>query len=526
MELGTFIEQICRYDRQEYFECYGQIEERLHNLEKILGTLEEAQRSMILEQMEHRAGEAPVWVRIHLLSFCMKVSKTPAYTQELLQTVLDADWNEVGEYEKLSDYWQIGTAVFADARLKGERTQEQLAALYRMLFDAFCGALGIKGQNYVPVEERDGNLVFVMTSQVLGQNHAPTKTLLDRCLVLKKYLRKKVVIINTAMQISGKGVGPFYDLCEAGYLPELCSLDHIEFQGEVFEFHQCANDMPNLDTMVQLVEMIRERKPCYLLDIGESDICADICGMFVPEITVGTVFSAVAMSCGEYQLLDGKPGTGDLPVLECLGVDVEKIAAARFTFVFKPQEHHYTRQELGIWEHGFVLMIVGWRLDSEIADDFLAMLDRIAAQRENVQVVFMGRYESWQSIQTGYERLWKHTRYLGKQEDALAVFACGDLYVNPRRAGGGSSVAEALYQGLPAVTLPEGDVPAAAGEAFRVRDYEQMEREILRYMDDAGYYGRQSARARERAKELLDSRKSFGEAIGKLEEKIKDGVSC
>ena len=60
---------------------------------------------------------------------------------------------------------------------------------------------------------------------------------------------------------------------------------------------------------------------------------------------------------------------------------------------------------------------------------------------------------------------------------------------------------------------------------------EQMEREILRYMDDAGYYSRQSARARERAKELLDSRKSFGEAIGKLEEKIKDGsvalsISC
>lgn len=84
-------------------------------------------------------------------------------------------------------------------------------------------------------------------------------------------------------------------------------------------------------------------------------------------------------------------------MLERLGVDAEKIAAARFTFVFKPQEHDYTRQELGIWEHGFVLMIVGWRLDSEIADDFLAMLDRIAAQRENVQVVFMGRYESWKT---------------------------------------------------------------------------------------------------------------------------------
>ena len=54
MELGTFIGQICRYDRQEYFECYGQIEERLHNLEKILGTLEEAQRSMILSRWSTR----------------------------------------------------------------------------------------------------------------------------------------------------------------------------------------------------------------------------------------------------------------------------------------------------------------------------------------------------------------------------------------------------------------------------------------------------------------------------------------
>ncbi len=125
----------------------------------------------------------------------------------------------------------------------------------------------------------------------------------------------------------------------------------------------------------------------------------------------------------------------------------------------------------------------------------------------------MGRYESWQSIQTGYERLWKHTRYLGKQEDALAVFACGDLYVNPRRAGGGSSVAEALYQGLPALTLPEGDVSAAAGEAFRVRDYEQMEREILRYMDDAGYYGRQSARARSGRRNCSTAEKALGKRL-------------
>ena len=231
------------------------------------------------------------------------------------------------------------------------------------------------------------------------------------------------------------------------------------------------------------------------------------------------------MSCGEYELLDGKPGTGDLPVLERLGVDVEKIAAARFTFVFKPQEHDYTRQELGIWEHGFVLMIVGWRLDSEIADDFLAMLDRIAAQRENVQVVFMGRYESWQSIQTGYERLWKHTRYLGKQEDALAVFACGDLYVNPRRAGGGSSVAEACVRDCRRSRCRKEMSrlqPARRFACVIMRRWRGkscatwMMPDITAGSPPAPWSVRRNCSTAE---------KSFGEAIEKLEEKIKDGVS-
>lgn len=56
---------------------------------------------------------------------------------------------------------------------------------------------------------------------------------------------------------------------------------------------------------------------------------------------------------------------------------------------------------------------------------------------------------------------------------------CMDLYVNPKRSGGGSSVAESLYKGLPVVTLPVGDVSAAAGESFRVADYGEMAETIL-----------------------------------------------
>ena len=56
--------------------------------------------------------------------------------------------------------------------------------------------------------------------------------------------------------------------------------------------------------------------------------------------------------------------------------------------------------------------------------------------------------------------------------------------MNPKRNGGGSSVAEAVYKGLPAVTLPVGDVSAAAGESFRVADYGEMAETILKEQAD------------------------------------------
>ena len=83
---------------------------------------------------------------------------------------------------------------------------------------------------------------------------------------------------------------------------------------------------------------------------------------------------------------------------------------------------------------------------------------------------------------------------------------------------GGSSVAEALYKGLPAVTLPVGDVSAAAGESFRVADYGEMAETILHFASDEDYYERMSRLAEERAEQLMDSKNSFCGVIDELEQ--------
>lgn len=67
------------------------------------------------------------------------------------------------------------------------------------------------------------------------------------------------------------------------------------------------------------------------------------------------------------------------------------------------------------------------------------------------------------------------------------------------------------------MTWNEGDVSLGAGEAFCVKDYIHMQREIMRYMRDEEYYSQMSQKARERAEYMLDSRSAFSELIGEFE---------
>lgn len=49
-------------------------------------------------------------------------------------------------------------------------------------------------------------------------------------------------------------------------------------------------------------------------------------------------------------------------------------------------------------------MIVGWRLDEEISDEFLQMLDSVCRKDARIVAAFMGKYQN-------YEESIKNTRY-------------------------------------------------------------------------------------------------------------------
>ena len=517
--IKQFLCTIQKYSLEEYFYKFGEIDKALKKIEDMINDFSKDQKKNILQSMVSNIQEMPPWMRGHILSFCMKVSKEETYAVMLLDYILQAPYDDVGEYNKLSHFWQIGTAQFLDQSLQTYAINIRMARLYRELFNVFKTSLGLKEQNYFSWEERNDNLIFVFSAQVLGMAHAPTKTLLDRCYALKKYLKKEVVIINTAMQIPVKGQAPFYGLINATYADGLSEIKQLEFKGETFEFHQCENKMPDLGIMKTIIEMVKVRKPEFILDIGGSDICADLCGLFVPQITISTVFSKIAFSCGEYQMVDKILSDEDKDELAILGVNIRKVKKTTFTFSFKEQTHHYTREQLGLWKNKFILLVVGWRLDQEVDKFFLEMLEGVLKKNSNISVAFMGKFDSYDEKIKRYTRLGKNSRNLGMQTDALAVTECCDLYVNPKRNGGGSSVSEAFYKGLPAVTLPTGDVSVAAGEMFWVEDYSAMQEKILKYASDQKFYMEMSEIAKKRAEELMNAN-NFVKVIQDIEREL------
>lgn len=511
-----------QYTIEEYYAAFPVMEEWLKSQERLLMP-KDRHRTAVINLCENLALELhtyPSWMKIHLLSFCMKCSEERKYAEWLMQEILDTSYEELGEYNKYFLYWQVGSSIFGNANLQSETLEKGRIKLYRELYQLFYEALDVKSFSRIPVEQRNQELVFIFTSQFLTEVHAPTKTVCDRAYYLQHHLGKKTVIINTAMMIPQKGDTPFYHRSQGGYLKEYSKMSYFKFRDETFEFFQCGADMPDPAMMQKLLRRVSEEKPYCVLNIGGGDICADLCGSIVPEITVSTVFSGISTSCGDFQIISSNLKDEDYELLRILGVKAENIVKTLFTFVFKKQVSHYTRRELGLREDSFILLVIGWRLAQEVREDFLQMMEELALEENSLELVFMGLFEDYRQTISSYPSLMKKSHYLEYQSDALAVTECCDLYVNPKRKGGGTSCAEALSKGLPVVTLPFGDVAAAAGESFWMDNYTAMKEKIERYCRDKKYYEKMSELAKNRAKDLTDSKTHFCEAFQKIEQKV------
>lgn len=413
---------------------------------------------------------------------------------------------------------QLQGLLFTDTVQAGERTAEISWRIYEGAYDGLrrecISAFEEAGAGFplawIPEKERQQDFVIVTTSQFLSEQHAPTKTALDRCYILMKQLKKQVLLINTAEQGADIGNILLYRKMQTNYKKILSRQDHIRYRGISIPFLQCDSRMPAASGAQELIFLVREKKPSYLVNIGGNSLVTDLLSEMVPVLTIATVFSGLATTRSQYQMIGRSLQEQDRNVLAFRGKPPEHVISGRFTFALKEQTQVLSRELLGIPENCFALVIIGARIGREIQDAFASMLEELVL--EHCFPVFVGEMD-YDALLARHEGLRNHSVSLGSRSDVLAVMEHMDVYLNPLRNGGGSSVVEAMVKGVVPVTLPHGDVYVNTGETFAVPDETAMREEVLRLKQDASYYQKKSDLAKERAAVLMDSASAFAEVL-------------
>ena len=216
-----------------------------------------------------------------------------------------------------------------------------------------------------------------------------------------------------------------------------------------------------------------------------------------------------------FQMTGHKTNAEDECWLRKHGYSDDHIIEGTFTSSFKEQVHRYNRIDLGLPGTGVICLVVGGRLDSEIDEAFICLIEKLA--EKGIYTALMGRFNRYNSVSEKNVLLKEYLINLGFQSDPLAVCECCDIYLNPRRLGGGTSAAEALSKGLPALTLNYGDVMTGVGEDFCFDSYDEIYGEILRLANDKTYYEEARQKALKRAAQLMNSAGEFSRILTEME---------
>jgi len=462
-------------------------------------------KTLLYELEKNVTDKEYLYYKLTLYSIIMRISKDVSYTNLYLSKIMECE--KVNNENIYFVYQHIKRLSFIKQISMDEKSVDIMNNLYNKCYGKYLNDF----KDYIvkiPHEERNRNLVMVMTVQFLDKTHAPTNTIMERIKVLKD-LGKEVILINTTEFCLLNGYVPLYGFELANTKEKYNDISEIEIAGNLIPFLQLPDNLPIPYRMQVLINIINKIKPYYILSIGNGSMLAELCGNIVPCASMSIVFSTLPKTINKMKILGRKLGEEEKEFYKD-----DDIIESRFTFELKPQKNHYLRKDKNLPGNKFILVVVGTRLKFDVTDSFMNMLSRVC--QAGCYVVFAGVMDNYKKLIQNYPFISDNSSFIGYCDDILALMEICDLYVNPDRLGGGFSVIEAFSKGKPGVYLDRGDVYTAGGEDFAVGSFDEMVKQILKYKDDKNYYNDMSVIARKRAELMTSSR----EAIFDIDQQI------
>lgn len=425
--------------------------------------------------------------RIYLYSIFMNYMPNAEFAEDMLDAFLEGSFDPyVGsmlEYQTYRFYNYL------------KNCYKKRRAFHRKIVQEFERIFQIDYPYIKPSERNKKRIVFV-AEHILSLYHAPTKMIMDFMLALKRLGYEILVFLcpndnglPDELWHGYKSSAPCVVLKKRPW--------KIAYGGCIFEGYQISMDNIGIKEYRMMLTLMYAWNPMFVFALGVSNPVVDLAGKFT-TVVAGEVSTVCPLSDAEvlFRLDRGEEEIEQ----ECARVLKEEnqtqfFMNEKFPVIMEESKESYTRAEAGLPDDRFLAAIVGNRLDKEIGDEFVLVMYRLLERVPNLDFVIIGDVLEVRE-KLADSRYKNRIYFLGYCRDLMKVYSILDLYLNPKRVGGGFSGAMALTAGIPVVTLPDCDVAYHAGEEFIVKDYSSMAEAVERYANDKEYYSRQAAFAK------------------------------
>ena len=387
-------------------------------------------------------------------------------------------------------YWIINNAIFSK---NINLLEGSLLSLYKHIYH-FINSMVVLDLPYIEIEARNNDSIVIITNQFLQEGHAPTVRALDYSYTLQKHLNMKVIIINSR-EMNYHRNPQLEPSVTFNYIQEYSAINTYSYKSETFDFFQIDAMMPDVGVFQKMTELIYEINPWMVFNIGASNVLTDLCTRFTTTASLPCSYQ-IPVTCSKYLLLGRKLNDKDKYKIE----PYQKIIETEINYIIRDSQTVYKREDFGINKDVFLISIIGNRLDQELTSDFIKLLNRMINNPYPIEIAIIGKINNENLILNLMKSSKVHL--IGPLIDASEFLKESDLYVNPKRKGGGRSSFEALHYHVPVVTLDYGDVYYTCGKDFAVTSFDEMYELIIKYYNEKDFYSEKKALANKRALEL------------------------
>ena len=416
-------------------------------------------------------------------------------------------------WERFGNLFQLKKALFdkGGMHISARQQYNTFKPIYEDILDELQEKLGAV-YPYTPYSARKKTIVIV-TPRVNGLEYAPTKKLVRIYGWLERLgYNVKVFVCFYPGKIRNDNTFWYQPVRFYNFLEKTTAFEYEIADVKMEGYNLVLQPQNYLKRLREAVGMIWDEKPEYVFELGDETMLAGLCSHFTTVVTMACTKSVPITNAPiiaryfDYSQEENETYFSYLDEEQKV-VDVKHID---IDFFARDSEKKMKKQDFGIPEEKFVVVIAGNRLEDEVSGEFLNVIFEVLEKGSQYVIAFIGECPKL-SRKLKYGEYADRLFFLGYAEDFRGAIAIGDVFLNPPRQGGGTGGTYAILEKVPVITLDDCDVESSVGKEFVCKSLAEMPSLVVQYCSDSEFRLKQKEHCKNRANQLasIDNVGSF-----------------